>query len=125
MNRLILLIDDDADEVVLFSSALTIAGLACDYVYAESVPCAMEMLEQITPAYIFVDVNMPKIGGLAFVSFIRKQPRFDAIPVIVYSTAANAELYAQAIKLGANDCIRKEDSLKRQAEHLARVLNTY
>ena len=122
MSKLILLIDDDWDEMAIFSMAVSMAGWQCDYLYANSVNDAMQRLERETPAYIFVDMNMPKTNGLTCVANIRKLHKFDSVPVIVYSTGVDAGLVKQAIAAGANGCVKKEGSLTVQSEKIGRAL---
>lgn len=122
MSKLILLIDDDFDEMAIFSMAVSMAGWQCDYLYADNVDTAMQILEAETPAYIFVDVNMPKINGLTCVANIRKVHRLDCVPVIVYSTGVDRKLTEQALEAGANGCVKKESSLTLQSKNIDQVL---
>lgn len=122
MSKLILLIDDDFDEMAILTMAVSIAGWQCEYLYANSVNTALQILENETPAYIFVDMNMPKIDGLTCVANIRQLHWLDRVPVIVYSTGIDAVLIKKAIAAGANDCVKKEGCLKQQSENVGRVL---
>lgn len=124
MSTLILLIDDDADEAVIFSTAIQMAGVDCDCVHAESATDALDILDRVTPAYIFMDINMPKISGLTCLAKIRQQPRLNSVPVIVYSTGADADMQQKATSLGANGCLKKEGSLATQAAAMKRVFKT-
>lgn len=125
MSKLILLIDDDDDEMNIFTMAVSMVNEDYEYAYACSVDQAMRFLAGVEPAYIFVDVNMPKTDGLSCVSRIRRLARFDHVPVIVYSTAADDRLLRSAKALGANDCIRKENTLQRLSESIHNVLNKF
>lgn len=122
MSKLILLIDDDVDEFHIFSIA--IAMIEGDYqpVYAANVQQAMQLIAEKVPACIFVDANMPRQDGLSCVAHIRKLAHLDQVPVIVYSTRADEYLCKLAIAAGANDCVRKQDTLQRISDSLRQIL---
>ena len=93
MNKHILLIDDDEDEMTLFTVAMGLAGFNYELTYACNMQVAMQVLWQQAPDCVFIDLNMPKTDGLACIAAIRKQARYDAIPLIMYSTGADAMLF--------------------------------
>lgn len=124
MSKLVLLIDDDEDELTIFSMAMLLAGYEYEYAYASSAQQAMQLMTLQTPSYIFVDLNMPKVNGLACVKNIRKLARYDQVPVIMYSNGVNAGLMESAIAAGADNCIKKESTLAGQASVFTTVFST-
>src|SRR5678815_1926707 len=72
MTKEILLIDDDADELEVFSEALRSVDKNIQCSQARDLNEALEFLTYSSPAYIFIDYNMPKINGLEVVSEIKK-----------------------------------------------------
>lgn len=49
-----------------------------------------------------VDVNMPRMDGYRFISEVRHDPAFRAIPVVMISTESEDEDAAKAYDAGAN-----------------------
>lgn len=125
MSKLILLIDDDAEEIGIFSMAVSLAEQDYEYAYAGNMQQALQFLAGVVPAYIFVDLNMPRADGLSCVARMRRIAQLDDVPIIVYSTGADEKLFQSAIKAGANDCIKKEYTLERLSDSLMRVLNRF
>ena len=50
----------------------------------------IEFLENanILPDFIFLDINMPSMDGKSCLRNIRKDERFNSIPVIIYTTSS-------------------------------------
>jgi two-component system, chemotaxis family, chemotaxis protein CheY len=56
---------------------------------------------------IITDVNMPDINGLELISFIKNNPRYSHIPLIIVSTERSEEDRKRGIALGALAYITK------------------
>ncbi|MRI82916.1 MAG: response regulator [Nitratiruptor sp.] len=54
---------------------------------------------------VLLDIIMPKVDGIELLKFMKKDPRFSHIPVVVFSTDDTQKI--QAIEAGANDFINK------------------
>lgn len=61
------------------------------------------------PDVILLDVNMPKMSGLAVLRALRQDPRWAALPVVIFSTSSNEEAVAR--RDGATDYVVKPDFL--------------
>lgn len=68
---------------------------------------AMTILKENTPEVIFLDLNMPGINGFEILSFLQKEKRLAAIPVIVVTSDDQPETRERAIKGGAHSLILK------------------
>lgn len=44
---------------------------------------ALQMISQANPAVIFLDINMPGISGFDLVKQIRRQPKLEAVPLVM------------------------------------------
>ena len=64
MTKEILLIDDDTDELEVFTEALRSVDKNILCSQAKDLNEALEFLNYSSPAYIFIDYNMPKANGL-------------------------------------------------------------
>lgn len=113
MNKQLLLIDDDIDELYILNEALdeTHENIVCRFI--ESIEEGLIILKNTTPDLIFLDINMPRIGGFEALSMIKKMTFLSEIPVILYSTAINEQITERALALGAAGCIKKTDSIKQ------------
>jgi len=65
----------------------------------------INMLEELNPDLLLLDIGMPKMSGLDVLENIRKKEIYESLPVIVI-TAYPEEKY-HALELGANDFIAK------------------
>jgi CheY-like chemotaxis protein len=70
---------------------------------------ALELLAiaNTLPDYIFVDLNMPRMGGMQFLKEIKQHDTLKNIPVIIYSTSSNPADIAKTKELGAVSFITK------------------
>ena len=84
MAHSILIVDDDADTRSLLGAALTEQGFI---VYAaRNGRHALQILDHIAPpALILLDYQMPVMNGTQFLAAKDREPRFQAIPVVVLS----------------------------------------
>jgi len=56
---------------------------------------------------VITDVNMPDINGLELISFIKNNPRYNHIPLIIVSTERSEEDKKRGLSLGAIAYITK------------------
>lgn len=61
------------------------------------------------PDALLLDVNMPQMGGLAVLRAIRRDPRWQDLPVVMFSSSTNEIQIAQ--RDGATDYLLKADVL--------------
>ncbi|HEU5148257.1 MAG TPA: response regulator, partial [Chryseosolibacter sp.] len=84
------LIDDDEDDRDIFELALQQLGQKFRCVTSESCQDALNSLKNgdIDPDYIFLDLNMPLVSGRECLGEIRKLPKFESTPVVIYTTSS-------------------------------------
>jgi|ERR1043165_6348226 CheY-like chemotaxis protein len=124
MNKKIFLVDDDSDDIFLFTEAVRDIASLCLHGVAKNGVEALEILLPMRPLpdFIFTDINMPRMNGLECLQEVKRQPRLKEIPVIVISTStAQAEV---AYKLGAYAFIRKPSSMKTLRLKIDRAVTT-
>jgi two-component system chemotaxis response regulator CheB len=111
MDRVVrvLVVDDSAyvrkvvREMLSRSPFLEVVGAARD---GEE---ALELVEQLSPDVVTLDLNMPRSDGL---DFLRRQMARRPLPVIVVSVASESgELVMQALDAGAVDVVQKPTAL--------------
>ena len=47
---------------------------------------AIEILNENTPDVVFMDLNMPGLGGMDVIRYMQREPRLAAVPVIVVTS---------------------------------------
>jgi CheY-like chemotaxis protein len=108
-NQLLFLVDDDIDDHEIFKSALAKVDEGLALLTATNGYEALEALSaaNILPDYIFVDLNMPRMGGLQFLKEIKQTEILKDIPVIIYTTSSNPGDIAKTKELGAISFVTK------------------
>ncbi|RJF85723.1 protein-glutamate methylesterase/protein-glutamine glutaminase [Sphingomonas cavernae] len=102
----VLIVDDSASMRAVLNRILTsdpeieVVGMAPEP------HAAREMIKELNPDVVTLDIEMPGMDGL---SFLEKIMRLRPMPVIMCSTltARGAEATIEALRLGAVDCIAK------------------
>ena len=117
----ILQVEDDEDDRVLFAWALKKADVNAAIEYAaDGVEC-MEKLETYLPEVIFLDINMAGMNGKECLKLIRKQNRFDNIPVIILTTSDHEADINDTFQSGATLFVVKPFRAEDMAVLLKRI----
>lgn len=114
----ILLIDDDQDDLEMFSSGLENKGIR-----VKSFESSSKALFYLTlmsgnrelPSLIIMDYNMPMKNGQQVLSMIKANADTKQIPVVIYSTSMSDPLRKQLSDAGALDCFNKPWTYKEFA----------
>ena len=89
-QRTILLIDDDQVDAMTVKRAMGDAGCVSSIVHVTHGESALAYLRSDVnprPYLILLDLNMPKMNGLAFLREIKADPVLCGIPVVILSTS--------------------------------------
>jgi len=65
----------------------------------------------VTPDLILLDLNLPKLDGLAVLAAIRAAPELRRIPVVIFSTSQLSRDITRSYELGANCYVTKPGNL--------------
>ena len=68
---------------------------------------ALKLLPSTGIDLIITDINMPDINGLELINFIKKDPRFNSIPLVIISTEKSEEDKQRGLKIGADSYLTK------------------
>jgi CheY-like chemotaxis protein len=123
--RSILLIDDDEDDRALFKEAVNFLDHDLQCWTANDGQHALDVLAYeliVLPDLIFLDLNMPKMSGIEFLTAIKKSRQHKNIPVIIYSTSSNPEDLRKCHDLGATDFITKPSDFQELIKTLSTLL---
>lgn len=105
----ILLIEDDAIEVMKFKRVLSNLGLNYTIIEANNGEEALNLLnikDQI-PNLILLDLNMPRIDGIEFLSNLKKNDKLKHIPAVVLTTSNNFKDLKKCYEIGIAGYILK------------------
>ncbi|SDD29554.1 Signal transduction histidine kinase [Prauserella marina] len=106
LGRRVLLIDDDARNVLAIAEMLKLHGLS-----VEHAPNGRKGIEALRDSpdidLILMDVMMPEMDGYATTAAIRRMPRFGSLPIIMVTAKAMAGDREKSLAAGASDYVTK------------------
>ena len=76
-----LVIEDDEDQNIIFSAALEKAGYSVEPAFTGKM--AQQLLDELTPTVVVLDLHMPDFNGDVVLKGIRSNPRLKDVMVIV------------------------------------------
>jgi len=125
----ILHIEDSEEDMELFRRACEAAGLPAAFHRVEDGFQAVRYLKGENtfddrrkyplPDLIVLDLKMPGMGGFDFLKWLRQEPGFSSMPVLVFTVSEKAEDKARALAEGATGYFVKPkdfETLVRLAE---------
>ncbi|MCK4848885.1 MAG: response regulator [Candidatus Heimdallarchaeota archaeon] len=68
---------------------------------------------QELPNLILLDILLPKVNGIEVCKWIRSQPRFENIPIVIFTALVQEEDRIEGLKAGANEYITKPFSIDK------------
>ena len=118
----VLFVDDDSDESYLFNEALEHAGLNIQLSRAADGNDLLSFLhKEAAPDLVFMDINMPYKDGVEALTEIRKDPNFNDIPVVIYSTSNNKSRISACYANGANLFVIKPEDFDEMVQMVKKV----
>jgi len=102
----ILIVDDVAVLRTLIQTCLMKAGYTNLHT-AESGDQALEMLEELRPDLLILDIVMPGIDGFEVCRRIRNSEKFANLPILIQTGMEATQERAEVFEVGANDLISK------------------
>ena len=129
MNKIqILLADDDEDDRLFFQETLSKANIPAELTTVENGDELIGLLSEIKtlppPHMIFVDINMPLKNGKDCVKEIRRDRKFDSIPVIIISTSSHPRDINETFEYGATKYINKSRFYADDVRSINDILST-
>jgi DNA-binding response OmpR family regulator len=101
----VLIVDDDPQ--VLLSLKISLQPWGFDLTTISDPQQLWDVLEQIEPDLLILDVEMPEINGLELCQLIRRDRRWQRLPVLFLTVHQDAKTQHQAFAIGADDYIYK------------------
>jgi len=116
-NKIILLVEDTADDVELTLRSLKKNNIfnevvvardgaeALDYLFATGAYAGRDPSSE--PAVVLLDLKLPKIDGLEVLRRLRADDRTKYLPVVVVTSSKEEHDMVTSYELGANSYVRK------------------
>lgn len=101
----ILIADDDADHLELFSIVLSRCGY--DVVTADAASTAMELIAAGGVDAALLDVRMPLESGIELCERLRADPAYATLPIMLVSADVCGTRVTAALQAGADDYVTK------------------
>ena len=133
-DRTILLVEDDENDVFFFQRATKLAGMtnalhvahdgqqAIDYMKGAEAYADRSLFP--LPSLMFLDLKLPHVMGLDVLKWIRAQPEFHTVIVIVFTSSKLPPDIDTAYHLGANSYVVKPSTPGKLQEMLV-VIKQY
>ena len=109
----ILLVEDDANDVLLLHRAFAKAGLACQIIdvgdgqqaidYLDGRPPFSDRAQFPIPTMLLLDLKLPRLDGFDVLTWLHERPDLACIRVVVLSASGQEKDLLRARRLGAAD----------------------
>jgi two-component system, response regulator len=126
VQKIILLVEDNPDDVTLTERALKKSHILNKLVVAKDGVEALDYLfgkgqwakrdPDDLPQLVLLDLKLPKIDGLEVLKQIRANPHSRLLPVVILTSSREEKDLIDGYSLGANSYIRKPVNFNQFAE---------
>lgn len=108
MHNNILIVDDSATIRSVMKRTVQMIGLDVGEIYeAANGIEALAQLAEHEMAVILVDINMPTMNGIQFLTRVKGNQRLKHIPIVIASTEGSQKRLEQLRELGVAGYVRK------------------
>lgn len=126
MPKRILVVDDDPGDQNFFCEALNDIPIKVECSIAINGRDALDAIQTPPPPdIIFLDINMPIMGGFETLLVIKADARYRDIPVIMISTSKHDHDMERSKRLGAAQYIIKPTNFNQWRTELNNILSKF
>jgi DNA-binding response OmpR family regulator len=104
-RRQILVVDDEIGALTLIGIMLERGGF--EVLKARDAYAALDIVEQVTPDLIILDVMMPGMDGIELCRRLRQNSSTADVPILILSVRGDPESVESGMSAGANDYLSK------------------
>lgn len=121
----ILLIEDDTIEVMKLNRVIASLQIKPKIIEANNGEEALGILEKNDkkPDIILLDLNMPKLSGIEFLSILKNTETLKSIPAVVLTTSNNTKDVIECYKIGIAGYIIKPLKYEDYVSKIKKVLD--
>lgn len=119
-TRIVLYVEDEKFDRLFMQMAFQELGLGQTLRMVTSGPEALDYLggqgkyadraQHPLPSLVLLDLNLPAISGFEVLQWVRTQPNFQSLPVVMFSSSPQPADKLKALQLGANAYLEKPNS---------------
>lgn len=102
---LVLIVDNDYDNLLLASCIVESIGMS--YVVADDSKKCLQLIEELLPEIVLLDIVMPEINGLEITRIVKQMPKLSAIPIIAITGLTRPEDIKKILEAGCDDYLTK------------------
>ena len=121
----VLLIEDNLIEVMKMKRTISFLELEHILSVAKDGEEGLQALEDKSklPDLILLDLNMPKVSGIEFLSILKKNDTIKHIPVVILTTSDNQKDLEECYRLGVSGYVLKPLKYDDYVEKMRNVLS--
>jgi len=117
-----MVVDDSQFMRNIIKNTFSVMNIPFQYFEAEDGEQALKLLTSNDISIIFLDWNMPKMDGIAFLKKVRSMQKYRELPIIMITSEAGKFSIIEAIQSGATDYIVKPVKEKIFKEKISEIL---
>lgn len=104
-KKKILIIEDEGDAAEMFAEMMRVSGY--EVIQTHHGKQAIEMINQQQPDALVLDIMMPDISGLDILHYLRNNPQWVNLPVVIVSAKSTPADITAGLEAGANIYLSK------------------
>ena len=115
-----MIVDDDPDNCAIVERLFQNQA---NILKAHSSEMVLEMLENVRPRLLFIDIDMPRLKGLDLLDILKKNDDFKDIPVIMLTASHEPADVMRGMSSGSVDYIVKPFNPDELVARCLRLVN--
>ena len=121
----IMLIEDDMIEIMKLNRTISKLKLKHKIVETNNGEDALKLLSEMDnlPDIILLDLNMPKVDGIEFLSILKSDDNLKHIPTVILTTSNNQKDLVECFKIGVSGYILKPLKYEDYVDKIDKVLS--
>ena len=119
----VLVVEDSATTRAMIRAAIEDMGEDFTALEASTGFEALKMLPREEFDLIITDINMPDVNGLELINFVKSNPNYRHIPMVIVTTERSSEDKERGLSLGASAYVTKPFRSEELQAVIAKILN--
>lgn len=118
----VLIVEDSATTRAMIKAVIEDMGEDLAAVEACTGFEALKLLPTEKFDLIITDINMPDINGLELIGFVKANPNYNRIPLVIVTTERSKEDKERGLALGASAYVTKPFKTEELQEVISRII---
>jgi CheY-like chemotaxis protein len=133
-QKIVLHVEDEGEDAFFVRWAFQKAGIDCTVLrvrtgqecidYLKGTGGFFERTVHPTPDLVLLDLKLPQVDGYDVLEWVRAQPEFRCLPVVVLTGYAGPEEFEQARTYGATCCFQKSPHYQGVVDYAANLFKS-